>query len=372
MKNKIDTLELVMARGLPGSGKSTLLKRLCKETEDGGRYAIYVDMDMFPKMTYEKALSEAWQIAYYKKHKDDYAWNYQYDDTLMFLDTLCATNENIADVIMAVAARFFETQQIQKYKVTVYDFNEDRDACTLNNKIRAKVNPNRDASSTIKHMAYPEISADAITAITAEKLATTKNYWLKDANCSVSVTVKPAKVWDRSTASDIEGIKADLNTVASMGGGDVKDGKLYGEGWITGGREWNYKGHEWAVGGENPNDFDELDNVLDILAPNLTYLQYKKIRKECCSINEYHESDYYESYDKAQWVCDLDKLAEMLNYFISQNDTVNFVDKACNWLAKNASRYVNGEYNWHHKEYEYNGSVDTQRLINDFKKEMED
>lgn len=316
MAQKKDTLKFVVARGLPGSGKSTLLKRLYNERMAAGDVAIYVDMDMFPKMPCKKALSEACQIAYYKKRHEDSSFGSTFiqRDTVVYLDTLCCNDESIVELIMAVVERFFECNQVNNYVFTIYDFNENREACVENNKIRARVNPNRDASSTIKHMAYPEISADRITQMVADQLATTKNYWLKDANCNVSVNIKSANVWERSSASSLECMKADVYAVAVMQG-DVKDGKLYGEGWITGGRTWNYKGDEWSVGAEKPNDFDELDNILNIIIPELTYLQYKKIRKECCSINEYYESDYYESYDKSQWVCDLDKLAEMLNDF---------------------------------------------------------
>ena len=59
--------------------------------------------------------------------------------------------------------------------------------------------------------------------------------------------------------------------------------------------------------------FEELDNLLEEIAPNVTFLHYKKIRSQCVKTEESYERDYYGggcSY--LNWVCDLEKLYDLL------------------------------------------------------------
>ena len=310
------TFQFVLCHGLPGSGKSTLLQRLAAEREANDEYALYVDMDKFHKSGYERALSDAWHIAYSKKQKQNYSWQIDSDDTVTYLDTLCVNEREVVEVIYEVVARFAQCCEAFNYVFTIYDFNEDRLACIENNKVRAKMDPKRSAELTIRNAKYTPIDSDSITERVKDRIASTTDrwkMWIKDAPIKINVIIKAAKVWDRSTATAEDQVMADVLSTAYMVG-EVIDNKMYGNDWTTGGETWGIDGPDNAdpVSPDQPLDFDELDRMLEVLAPNLTFLQYKKIRKECCSINEFHVSDYYESYYKSQWVCDLKKLAEIL------------------------------------------------------------
>lgn len=48
------------------------------------------------------------------------------------------------------------------------------------------------------------------------------------------------------------------------------------------------------------------------------------------------------------------------------------IDKACEWLKKNANNYQNLEYNEFHQCVEYDGSYDIEKMISDFRKTMEE
>ena len=310
------TLHFVLCHGLPGSGKSTLLQRLATEREANGEHALYVDMDKFHKSGYERALSDAWHIAYSKKQKQDYSWQIDSDGTVTYLDTLCVNEREVVEVIYEVVARFAQCCQAFNYTFTIYDFNEDRLACIENNKVRAKMDPKRSAELTIRNAKYTPIDPDSIVERVKDRIASTTDQWkkwIKDAPIKINVIIKTAKVWDRSTATVEDQVMADVLSTAYMVG-EVIDNKLYGNDWVTGGRTWGYVDPDNydEVAPDQPLDFDELDKMLEVLVPDLSFLQYKKIRKGCCSINEFHVSDYYESYEKAQWVCDLKKLAEIL------------------------------------------------------------
>ena len=47
------------------------------------------------------------------------------------------------------------------------------------------------------------------------------------------------------------------------------------------------------------------------------------------------------------------------------------IDSACEWLKKHIANYVNWEYNDYHHAFEYDGSVNVEKLISDFKSDMQ-
>lgn len=48
------------------------------------------------------------------------------------------------------------------------------------------------------------------------------------------------------------------------------------------------------------------------------------------------------------------------------------IGKACKWLKKNIGNYQNWEYNEFHQCVEYDGSIDIEKMISDFKKAMKE
>lgn len=95
----------------------------------------------------------------------------------------------------------------------------------------------------------------------------------------------------------------------------VNKEQLLSDSWSLGGTFgncWNDK--LGTLSPESPKPFKEFDELLERICPNLTFLQYKKLERECTEIAEYEESDYYggteyRSYHK----CDLRKLYNLLN-----------------------------------------------------------
>lgn len=93
--------------------------------------------------------------------------------------------------------------------------------------------------------------------------------------------------------------------------------KKYGETiesdrWSLGGEQWGYSGDRYNVSGEEPCNFDKLDEVLEELVPNITYLQYKKVYNACVETKEYTDRDYYSCLEKAYYVCDAEQLYDKL------------------------------------------------------------
>ena len=60
-------------------------------------------------------------------------------------------------------------------------------------------------------------------------------------------------------------------------------------------------------------NFDEFDELIEKICPTITFLQYKKLYKNCVRMEERDNSDYYSSTREAYWRCDLKELWNMLD-----------------------------------------------------------
>jgi hypothetical protein len=70
---------------------------------------------------------------------------------------------------------------------------------------------------------------------------------------------------------------------------------LYNEwcsGGISGGNCWGDDGH-YAAEGESEPEFTDLDNILNEICPNITYLQYKKLISKVIKEDSYTQHEYY-------------------------------------------------------------------------------
>ncbi len=71
--------------------------------------------------------------------------------------------------------------------------------------------------------------------------------------------------------------------------------------WITGGRTggscWDEGEPEYREISADPEpEFEYLDTILENLYPSITYLQFKKLEKECVKSEKYEQSEYYGNY----------------------------------------------------------------------------
>ena len=103
-----------------------------------------------------------------------------------------------------------------------------------------------------------------------------------------------------------------------------EDGKMRSNKWCTGGAYGNCWNDSMSpVSAENPVDFTALDKLLEEICPNITFLHYKKITKECVETESSYEADYYGGgCHYANWVCDLRTLysvLENLGYINEEN-----------------------------------------------------
>ena len=94
--------------------------------------------------------------------------------------------------------------------------------------------------------------------------------------------------------------------------------RLYGDkyfrscSWSNGGVAWNYDGEKYPIEAETPLDFAELDDFLMEVSPELTFLQYKKIQRECVTLETENNCDYYSETTSSFYVCDMETLFDLL------------------------------------------------------------
>ena len=94
----------------------------------------------------------------------------------------------------------------------------------------------------------------------------------------------------------------------------IDDRYLLSQPWVIGGTYMGWNGHG-TIAPEEPVEFVELDELLLNISTNFPFLVYKKIWRECVTIDEKTESDYYSNSCHQFYKCDLEKLYKMLADF---------------------------------------------------------
>lgn len=265
-------IELLM--GLPGSGKTHYAKE--KEDKNNGTYAVILD-----------DLADI-QCQCYGKHKPVTELiqlgcrNIHNRARTIILDGLFLTNEQVILALRSVA------QEFKSVDVVIHQWNEDREICLKNDGGR------REASSsiTIQSALYELIDVNYI------------NQRLFDSNVQITKVIKHTVElkpdWQRYWRPHVW----------------HDDGKLRSPSWHTGGYWGDCWGGKHPVSPEDPYNFDKLDELLEKVAPKLTFLQYKRIQQECVSTEITDKCDYYGGYIHCcNWVCDLEALYSLLEQY---------------------------------------------------------
>lgn len=262
-------LKLNILVGLPASGKTSFATEEVK-TQKNAR-AIFLDEVKFRH--FSKTIEDT---IYYGIR--DLSGTY---DTI-YLDGLFLTNDDISNAIYTVAKYF------KKVEVEIHRWNEDRETCVKNDGGRREL----PSTQTILNATYEEIDLDKI------------NEELKDFDVTI------VKI-----TNHIVRLKEDWYRHFKGYSYVDKDGYLRSPKWTTGGAYGNcWDSSLSPVSPEEPLDFDALDELLEGVCPSITFLHYKKIRKECVDTEESYQSEYYGGCTNyLNWRCNLAKMYDILN-----------------------------------------------------------
>lgn len=113
----------------------------------------------------------------------------------------------------------------------------------------------------------------------------------------------------------------------------------------------------------------DVKEAIETLIPEFNESKDDRIRKSLLEflddvwhLGKNANFDKWGKADCADWMSYLEKQKEQKSLAIGA---------ASEWLKKHICNYVNSEYNEFHKCVEYDGSIDKERLINDFEKAMQ-
>ena len=270
----------------------------------------------------------------YKDHKDKETWiwaaldeefklymeNYSHINVVdVCIDGPITTYDHLIKVIDDILLYMKTYCKIRKYKddydiaFNIHQWNEDRESCLHNDRYR---NRDKKSNASIALFEYTEIDENLIKLLKKHL----ENFQVKnDIILNIKSIKKISHMVQKSTMYERKFEPACDNKYGH--GSDPQGMYLYSEDWTLGGEWGNCWGDHGHVSAGNPKEFVEFDDFLEEIAPNITFLQYKKLRNHCVEQIEWHVPDYYSSgTDEACWRCDMHKLYDMLK-------EMNYIDE---------------------------------------------
>lgn len=253
MKKEYKQVHVCM--GLPGSGKTYYLKNIVK-------HPYYFDLDNVTAEEFNKAMEEIsytlWQVSIPSSSVGTYKG--------LCLDTLIVSNDGLIKFVNKV----LEHCNFTNCELVIHRFKPNREICMYNDRGRRKLN----SAIVIKNA---EVEEFEVGKICSELYSRFGRIVFKEHD----VVKKP----------DYKMLVTEENFNHKI---DPSTNILKSKEWIIGGEWGSYTGDIECIDGEAEEEFTELDELLDLLAPNLYYRTYKKI-KTIIEKTERTEYGYYSS-----------------------------------------------------------------------------
>ena len=261
-------MKIIITYGLPGCGKTFYTNTKKYSGDKVLHLDNYIVDGKYPRL--KDVLESSYMIA-----------------NNVYIDALITTNSKLKDIIKDVIEYY--KKQRYGFSIKVVYWNGDRDACRKNVERR---NDGRDVSVTLDHILFEDVNEKEILS------------FLKSLDTSCKIEFEKRTVFKDNNWNN--------NFLPLIDNGDGK--YLYSESWSRGGTLCSWDGYEQTIEpDEQPESFEELDELLEKICPTITFLQYKKIFSECVDIDEFWVSDYYGGTEyKSRYRLDVKKLYDML------------------------------------------------------------
>lgn len=276
--------------GLPASGKTTFAKDLVNYTSTPSHLVNLDNFDNCDASTNLDTIISNWKEILNKTTKRFY-FSKQYD---IIIDALVLNKSILHEVIDMCDENMKKkyvgyTSNVTTH-IVIHKWNDDRKSCCNNAMLRnTYVDGKKTVISTIKHAPFDEITDEDI-----------QNFQKEYPHLEFKLTHHKVP-------------RLGLYDILISNYGD-EDGLLKSPSWVTGGECATYMGDIYSIEPDEPNEFNDYDSMLMKLCPEITYLQYKKLREKCVSIHNYTEHDYYGGETRhCEWVCNLKEMYNILD-----------------------------------------------------------
>lgn len=232
-----------------------------------------------------------------------------YEESNIYVDGLFLTEsavETVIDSTFEMMSHYSSHDRANTINFIIEQWDCNREACIFNDNKRIEQGDRAiNAKVTIKYVPYDEyIDIENLELHLGITLNSYPNFK------TINIT-----------------FKRNEHTVIAYGGEEsfvykyspTHDGYLISDSWSMGGDWANCWGNEGTISPEPQPDFVQLENLLEKICPNITFLQYKRLNQECVEVVEKGYPDYYGGCEHRAWYkCDLNKL---YNY-LKQNNLI--------------------------------------------------
>lgn len=271
-------MKYIITVGLPGSGKSTWAKNYrlsnVEKSYKRNKYRTQIiDCDLYFKQ-YKRTFDSLEEYIY--SEIDNI---YKPNINEIIIDGLFTTNDDVIRILNNI----FELLNIGD-EILICQWYEDREQCIKNDLYRRDI----DSNVTINNIKYEDIDIEKIRN-NVGGIEVEKQY--------IEVYRKPNYL--------IFADKYKINYDS--------EGKFTSDTWSGGGTWGNCWGDSGSISPSEPEDFDEFDELLENVCPNISFLQYKKIKSDCVELDYYNDYDYYGGSETRNfYVCDVENLYNTL------------------------------------------------------------
>lgn len=270
-------IEINVLMGLPGSGKSTW--RIKNEPKN--KYCC--KCSSFCCDDYMWDPNSTYNYGRYKTIPEIIKHHLSIDNFSDFIciDGLITTNTQVQEVIDVIHTCLPRFRNDDDFEIVIHHWKEDREACLFNDKYRRELS----SATSIKNL----------------PLEDPKDYKF---NSILNVRIVYHDVIRKNV---YEGIFEPLSAFNGF------DGILTSNTWTTGGTWGNCWGDKGECDPEPQPEFEEFDRLVERVAPNITFMKYKRLYNECVTVENDYECDYYGGCCyKAYYKCDLRKLYDTM------------------------------------------------------------
>jgi predicted kinase len=271
-------IKVIVLYGLPGSGKTYFSKSY--------NHIPVIDLDAITTKIGGNKFAVFSKLNKEFDKKITYRSFHSVTDAVV-IDGLITTNQQLRDIIDSLTVEFAQYQLVFEL---VY-WNEDRETCLYNDKNRRKVS----SEISIKNLPFEKPDLQLFPELSQKRVRAMK-----------VVKKSPAIAWITDLLKKLDKGDWEIEQV-------VETLKFTSSEWYLEGTWGHWDGSSGTISPETPLEFDEFDLLLEIACPNISYLNYKKLKSNCCELVESDTSDYYGgSSSKMCHACDVQKLYDAL------------------------------------------------------------